>query len=165
MNTPEHAAMRAAVDRLAAARDRRQALAPLRNLLADADEDTRAAAAAAAEAGLSERGIAARLNVAQPTIHAWLDGRATTPIPGPTTATTAWSLHYIVSAAASEVARLRSNRLPSAPTPNHTSPRENLGRLQKMLSDAAHILSGIAAALDYSNDRASQTPPADQSSS
>lgn len=138
-----------AVDRLARARARRHALAPLRHLITDADQDARAAAIAAADAGMTERAIAARLDVAQPTIHTWLDGRATTPVPGPSTATTAWALHHIATALASEVARLRADRLPGAPSSRHTSPADSAGRVHGAIVDAATLLGGIAAALDY----------------
>lgn len=147
--TETDAALQTAVDRLTRVRDRQQALAPLRNLLTDADEDARAASIAAKEAGLSERAIAARLGVTQPTVHAWLDGRAGTPLPQPSLPVRVWALHHIVTAAASETARLTGEQLPHAPTGGHTDPYEAIRTARKDLDATGSRLGLAAAALDY----------------
>lgn len=142
-------ALQTAVDRLTRVRDRQQALAALRNLLADADEDARAAAIAAKDAGMSERAIAARIGVAQPTVHTWLDGRAGAPLPEPSLPVRVWALHHIVTAAASETTRLIGERLPHAPTGSHTDPHEAIRLVHKDLINSGARLGQAAAALDY----------------
>jgi hypothetical protein len=151
VNSPDTTAagMDGALDRLTRVRDRQQALLPLRILLQDADEEARAAAIAAAEAGLSERAIAARLGVAQPTVHSWLDGRSGTPLPGPALATRTWALHHIVSATASETARLIGERLPDAPSTGHGSPHTLVRKCRTQLEDVSSWLATSAAAMDY----------------
>jgi hypothetical protein len=141
--------LQAAVDRLTRVRDRQQALAPLRNLLTDADEDARAAAIAARDAGLSERTIAARIGVAQPTVHAWLDGRAGAPLAEPSLPVRVWALHHIVTAAASETARLIGEQLPEAPSRSHTSPHDAIRTAATNLDETSTRLAGAAAALDF----------------
>ena len=154
MNTEDFSAdLQAAVDRLTRVRDRQQALAPLRNLLQDADEDARAAAVAARDAGMSERAIAARIGVAQPTVHAWLDGRIGAPLPEPTVPVRVWALHHIVTAAASETARLIGEQLPHAPSGGHTDPHEAIRHVRKDLTEAGARLGLAAAALDYEAQR------------
>ncbi len=149
MTASDGAPVQAAADRLARVRDRQQGLLPLRSLLQDADEDARAAAIAAAAAGLSERAIAARLGVAQPTVHSWLDGRTGAPLPEPSVAARVWALHHIVSATTSETARLIGEPLPDAPSGGHTSPREVIRSVRTALDEAGTRLSLAAAALDY----------------
>lgn len=142
-------ALQTAVDRLTRVRDRQQALAPLRNLLADADEDARAAVVAAKDAGMSERAIAARVGVAQPTVHAWLDGRAGAPLPEPSLPVRVWALHHIVTAAASETARLTGEQLPHSPTRSHADPHEVIRLVRKDLTESGARLGMAAAALDF----------------
>jgi hypothetical protein len=149
MTPSDSAGLQAAADRLARVRDRQQALLPLRNLLADADEDARAAAIAANAAGLSERAIAARLGVAQPTVHSWLDGRTGAPLPEPSVAVRVWALHHIVSATTSEAARLIGEPLPTAPSSSHTSPTDGIRKVRLDLDETSSRLGLIAAALDY----------------
>ena len=141
--------LEAALDRLTRVRDRQQALLPLRNLLQDADEEARAAAIAAAEADMSERAIAARLGVTQPTVHSWLDGRAGTPLPAPGLATRTWALHHIVSATASETARLIGEELPEAPSSSHSSPHGLIRKSRSLLEDVSSWLASSAAAIDF----------------
>jgi hypothetical protein len=149
MTASDSAGLQAAADRLARVRDRQQALLPLRNLLQDADEDARAAAIAANAAGLSERAIAARLGVAQPTVHSWLDGRTGAPLPEPSVAVRVWALHHIVAATASETVRLTGEALIDAPSSGHHSPREAIRRAGKNLDETSTLLAHAAAALDY----------------
>ena len=145
--------MDAAVDRLTRVRDRQQALLPLRNLLQDADEEARAAAIVAADAGLSERAIAARLGVSQPAVHGWLDGRGGMPLPGPSIATRVWALHHIASAMTSETARLIGERLPNAPAASYASPHEGVRAARTQLDEISIRLASIAAALDYATNQ------------
>jgi len=152
-STTQPSEMDAAVDRLTRVRDRQQALLPLRNLLQDADEEARAAAIVASDAGLSERAIAARLGVSQPAVHGWLDGRSGTPLPGPSVATRVWALHHIASAMTSETARLIGEQLPSAPSGSHSSPHEGVRAARKQLEETSSRLASVAAALDYANQQ------------
>lgn len=141
--------MDTALDRLTRVRDRQQALLPLRNLLQDADEEARAAAIVAAAAGLSERAIAARLGVTQPTVHSWLDGRTGTPLPAPSLSTRTWALHHIVSATASETARLIGEQLPDAPSGSHGSPHNLIRKSRSQLEEVSSLLATSAAAIDF----------------
>ncbi|WP_038843408.1 helix-turn-helix domain-containing protein [Salinispora arenicola] len=142
----------AALDRLQRAREQRDVLAPLGRVLADIDEEARAAALAASAAGLSERAIAARLGVTQPTVHSWLDERRTPPTPPRPVAAQAWTLHHLASALASQVARLRGYRLTdSAPSSAHIAPTVAVRKAYTSGREVADSLAGLAGALDYAN--------------
>lgn len=150
MTTTAEDLMAAALDRLQAAREQQDALAPLRRVLTDTDEETRAAALAASAAGMSERAIAVRLGVTQPTVHSWLDERRTPPTPPRPVAAQAWTLHHLASALASQVARLRGHRLSNqAPSSNHVAPTAAVRNAYTHAVEATDELAKLASALDY----------------
>lgn len=77
------------------------------------------------------------------------DGRSGTPLPGPALATRTWALHHIVSATASETARLIGERLPDAPTSGHGSAYALIRKCRSQLEDVSSWLATSAAAIDY----------------
>jgi hypothetical protein len=126
------------------------ATAPLRRLLGQIDEDARAAAVHAERAGLTERMIAERLGVSQPTVHGWLDARRGEPLPAPSMAAGVWSLHAIATALQGLVARLQGRRLSEAPpSPHHATPADAARSAREGLEEAAESLARLGAALDY----------------
>jgi hypothetical protein len=153
MNAAGDAALREALDRLTRVRDLQDATAPLRRLLSQLDEDARAAAVHAERAGLTERMIAERLGVSQPTVHGWLDARRGEPLPAPSLAASVWSLHAIATALQGLVARLQGRRLSEAPpSPRHATPADVARSAREALEEAAESLARLGAALDYEQE-------------
>jgi hypothetical protein len=150
MNAAEDAALNEAVDRLTRVRDLQNATAPLRRLLSQLDEDARAAAVHAERVGLTERMIAERLGVSQPTVHGWLDARRGEPLPAPSLAASVWSLHAIATALQGLVARLQGRHLSEAPpSPHHATPVDAARSAHKAMDEATGSLAQLGAALDY----------------
>ncbi|MBC9005158.1 helix-turn-helix domain-containing protein [Micromonospora aurantiaca (nom. illeg.)] len=137
-----------ALTRLDRARNLRDALAPLARLITEADEEARAAAIAAAQAGLSERAIAAKFGIAQPTAHSWLDGRTAAPMPAPTIGERAWLLHQTVRAVETIVHRLDGEDLPSPPYGGVVSARSRLTEARKALNTGAWALGEAGSILE-----------------
>lgn len=139
-----------AIDRLTRVRDLQDATAALRRTLGQLDEDARTAAVYAERAGLTERMIADRLGVSQPTVHGWLDARRGEPTPAPALATEVWQLHGIAAALQGLVGRLEGRRLPeNAPTSHHVRPVDAARSARKGTEETTKWLSGLGAALDY----------------
>jgi sugar phosphate isomerase/epimerase len=154
MNAAKDAAINEAVDRLSRVRDLQNATAPLRRLLSQLDEDARAAAVHAERAGLTERMIAERLGVTQPTVHGWLDARRGEPLPAPSLASSVWSLHAIATALQALVARLEGRHLSEAPpSPHHGTPVDAARTAHEAMDEAAESLAKLGAALDYEEGR------------
>lgn len=146
-----------ALARLRAARDMRDALAPLHRILQDVDEEVRAAAVSAANANLSQHTIADQLDVAQPTVKSWLDGRARTPLPAPSVAQRMWILHLVTQAVSSILARLQGECMPTgAPSSYHVEIRPTLRRATESVNEGAAALSRVVAALEYAERMASE---------
>jgi predicted transcriptional regulator len=153
MNAAKDAVLNEAVDRLTRVRDLQNATAPLRRLLSQLDEDARAAAVHAERAGLTERMIAERLGVSQPTVHGWLDARRGEPLPAPSLAASVWSLHAIASALQGLVARLQGRHLSEAPpSPHHATPVDVARSAHEAMDEASKSLAQLGAALDYENE-------------
>jgi predicted transcriptional regulator len=139
-----------AIDRLTRVRDLQDATAPLRRTLGQLDEDARGAAVYAERAGLTERTIADRLGVSQPTVHGWLDARRSEPLPAPSLSSEVWSLHAIAAALQGLVGRLEGRRLAeNAPTSHHVRPVDAARNARKGAEEVTRWLSGLGAALDY----------------
>jgi hypothetical protein len=150
MTATETGSLTAATERLRRARDLRDVTEPLRRLLAQTDEDTRAAAQAAATAGLAERMIATLAGVSQPAVHGWLDDRRGAPLPAPSLAAEVWGLHTVTSALRGLVARLEGQHLArTPPTTHHATPVDAAQAARKALDEAAEKLAQLGAALDY----------------
>ena len=154
MNAAADAAINDAVDRLTRVRDLQNATAPLRRLLSQLDEDARAAAGYAERAGLTERMIADRLGVSQPTVHGWLDARRGEPLPAPSLAASVWSLHAIATALQGMGARLEGRHLSEAPpSTRHATPVDAAQAARKAMDEATVSLARLGAALDYEEER------------
>ena len=153
----ETPALDAAVREMRDARTNSDALAPLRRILTDADAALRSAATAARDAGLAERVIADHLGVAQPTVHSWLDGRASGPVPGPNAAATAWTLHHLASALTSQTLRLMSQvtvaGLDGIPSRTHIDPLAGMRMAYDKLQEITDLLGRAATAVDYAVER------------
>ena len=140
--------------RLTRARNLQEALAPLARLVADAEEEARAAAVAATAAGLSERTIAVKIGYAQPTVHGWLDGRSAAPLPAPLLADRVWMLHHTAQTLASIVQRMHGEQVPStSPTGAHVAPRPALAEARNALTNAAFKLGQAGSAIEYDANR------------
>ncbi|MEU3455647.1 helix-turn-helix domain-containing protein [Micromonospora sp. NPDC006766] len=137
-----------ALARLDRARNLRDALTALTRLITEADEEARAAAIAAAQAGMTERAIAAKFGVSQPTVHSWLDGRTAAPLPAPTIGDRAWLLHQTTRAVETIVHRLDGEHLPPAPHSGATSARTRLAAARKALGEAAWALGEAGSTLE-----------------
>lgn len=154
MSAAKDAAINEAIDRLTRIRDLKDATASLRRLLSQLDEDARAAAVHAEQAGLTERMIAERLGVSQPTVHGWLDARRGEPLPAPSLAASVWSLHAIATALQGLVARLQGRHLSEAPpSPHHGTPMDAARTARQAMDQAADSLAKLGAALDYEEGR------------
>ncbi len=154
MSAAKDAAINEAVDRLTRIRDLQDATAPLRRLLSQLDEDARAAAVYAERAGLTERMIAERLGVSQPTVHGWLDARRGEPLPAPSLAASVWSLHAIAAALQGLVARLQGRHLSEAPpSPHQATPMDAARTARQAMDEATDSLARLGAALDYEEGR------------
>jgi hypothetical protein len=140
----------AALDELRGAIETRDALAPLRRLLADVDEAIRAAALKCRDAGLSERAVATRAEVAQPTLREWLDGRRGAPVPPPALHTQLWAYHQIAAALVTLTLRARSHPdMPDrAPSTRHADPDSMISSAYKELAQATDMLGRTAAAAE-----------------
>lgn len=140
----------AAADRLRRARDLRDVTEPLRRLLAQVDENTRAAAQAAASAGLSERVIATLAGVSQPTAHGWLDERHGVPVPSPSLGAEIWNLHTVAAALRGLVVRLEGQHLSElGPSTRHAAPADEARRARDGLAQAVEALGQLGAAVEY----------------
>lgn len=143
-------AIAAAADTLRQFRDLRDAVEPVRRLIAQMDEDIRAAAQAAATAGLSERMIATLAGASQPSVHGWLDERRGAPLPPASLAADVWALHTIASALTCLIRRLEGRHLPElAPTPYHCRPVDAARRSRESMKEVVNALGSLGAALDY----------------
>ncbi len=141
----------AALDALRAAVETAAALAPLRRLLVDVDEQLRAAARQCRAAGMSERGIAAHAEVSQPTVREWTDGRQSDPLPSPSLAEQLWVLHRIANVLATLTLRATADPdLPdTAPTSGHSDPGRCVRAAHDDLDQVADLLGRAAAATEY----------------
>ncbi|NAS27456.1 hypothetical protein GT755_38040 [Herbidospora sp. NEAU-GS84] len=141
-----------ATARLRAAAELVDHLAPLRRVITDADEELRAAMLQAADAGLSERAIAAQTGQAQPTVNRQLDGRRGGVTPPPPLHEVLWSYHRIASGLATLVLRLEGRRdLPDrAPSNAHVEPRGRVTQAATELEGVAQVLGHAAAAAEFS---------------
>jgi hypothetical protein len=152
--TDETAGVAAAADNLRRVRDLRDVVEPLRRLVAQVDEDTRAAAQDGAAAGLTERVIATLAGASQPTVHGRLDERRGAPLPPSSLSTEVWTLHTVTAALRGLVARLEGRQLPeAAPTSSHVRPAETARRAREALAEATDCLARLGAALDYQAGR------------
>ncbi|MEU5669661.1 helix-turn-helix domain-containing protein [Micromonospora sp. NPDC047753] len=145
--TDSTTALAEALTRLDRARALRDALAPLARLITEADEEARAAAIAAAAAGMSERATAAKLGVAQPTVHTWLDGRNAAPMPTPTISGRVWLLHSAARTVETIVHRLEGEQLPR----QHSGTQSPLSRIvnaRRSLGEAAFYLAEAGSNLE-----------------
>jgi hypothetical protein len=148
----------AALDSLYRVRELQDATAGLRRFLTQLDEDTRAAAIDAAAADVSERAIAARLGVAQPTVHAWLDERRAAPLPPPSLVAEVRSLHTIATALQGLVMRLEGRELAErAPSSRHVTPATAARSAREALATVTNDLGRLAAALDYEAQKAAES--------
>jgi hypothetical protein len=140
----------AATDDLYRLRDLRAVLEPLRRLLDQVDEETRAAAGAAAAAGLTERRIAALVGASQPGVRDWLDKRHGTPLAPPSLETQVWVLHTVAGALLGLIARLEGRHLPEeSPSSHHSRPVDSLRSAREAMEKVLASLARLGAALDY----------------
>lgn len=144
-----------AIDRLVRVRDLQDATASVRRALGQLDEDARGAAVYAERAGLTERMIADRLGVSQPTVHGWLDARRGEPTPAPGLATEVWQLHGIATALRGLLARVEGRHLPETPpSSHHSAPVSAARNARKGAEEAERWLANLGAALDYQTEAA-----------
>jgi hypothetical protein len=152
-DTVTEAGIRAAVTRLRLARELHEALTPLDHLLAEADEEMRAAVLSAADAGLSERAIAGQAQISQPEVHRQLDGRRGDVLPAPTVAERLWMLHRVTAAVHTQVLRLTGHAgvAGKSPSSSHQAPTDAVRLATGELGAAAGHLARAAAAQDLTD--------------